>query len=170
MTANNFASAATTRPQYLVKLREDRTRYGEAASDPRLCGCEREWYARYWWASTAAIAHYLAHDQGLADIAAAISSNHASLSDPETLCLAIARLAQAHDEAPVGAGDLRELHLLPTTCRLSQRDFCRLAGALYHALEQGSAEDAHEAMHNLIEFYTFTRLPSSDCLAPADTP
>lgn len=164
MTDNPFARAATARPQYLVRLREDRARYDEAASDPRLCGREQAWYARYWWSGTAAIAHYLVHDQALADIHAAIPhDSHAGL---QNLFVTIARSAQEQDEPPISARTLLQGGLLPTDCRLTAFGVQRLATLLYGALEQGSSEDAHEAMYNLAEFCGF----APDTVAVRDTP
>lgn len=153
MTNNPFTYEAS-RLRFLA-MRQDRANVFATFCD--CCqGIERNEHAALWWGATAVIAEYLAYDEGLADIAATLSRNRESHLDQQAFFLAVARLAQAHDETPTSAEALLQHGLLPTTCRLSAFDFRRLAARVLSALHNNDTAGAGAAMRTLAEFCSFT--------------
>lgn len=138
-----------------LEMRRDRTNVFAI-----FCNCcegiERDDYAALWWAATAVIAEYVAYDDAVANIANTIPSRRDTDRNHEAFFVALAQLAQLPDEPPLSADTLRQHGLLPTTCRLTMRDFRRLATRVVLAIESNDTDGAASVMRALAEFCTFS--------------
>ena len=115
-----------------------------------------------WWSETTAIACWLAHDQGLADIEDVMPRRRDRISDRQAYFATIAHMAQTPDEPPITIGTLLRHGLLPTTCSLSAPAFRRRAAVLHWSLERGDAARARDAMQSLTASCSFAICAPTD--------
>lgn len=155
MTDNAFIRAMSPSPDLAV-ARACRDHLFAKLDTHAFLGAARDELAREVWAETAVMAHHLAHDQGLADIAAAIPRATVHLSDWDPFFVSIARLAQSPAEPPVNADTLGRHGLLPSSCALTIDDFHYGAAHLVASLDQGNASCTRHAMQTLTATCTFT--------------
>lgn len=115
----------------------------------------RDTIVREIWSETAFLACHLAHDQGLADLVAAIPRSSARLSDWATFFASIVRLAQTTAEPPISADTLRRFGLLPTWCTLTLDEFHHRAVHVIASLDHGQSSCARHTMQQLVAACTF---------------
>lgn len=155
MTDNTFVRALSSSPDLAAAGARREQLYAQLYGPPTL-NSARDTLVREAWTEIAVIAHHLAHDQGLADISAAIPCAGAPLSDWDPFFVFIARLAQSTTEPPVNADALRQHGLLPTSCALASEDFHDHAVHLVASLDRGNASCTRHAMQALTTRCTFT--------------
>lgn len=155
MTDNAFIRAIRHSPDLAV-ARACRDHLFANLDTHAFLGTARDELVREVWAETAVMAHHLAHDQGLADIAAAIPRASVHVSDWDPFFVSIARLAQSTAEPPTNADTLRHRGLLPTSCALTLDDFHYGAAHLVASLDQGNASCTRHAMQTMTATCTFT--------------
>jgi len=149
MTHNAFTRTLSPSLELSSTLAHREQLYAELDNHPIPCSA-RDTLVRELWADTADIAHQLAHDQGLADIAAAIPPANVRLSDWIPFFVSIARLAQSTADQLVNADTLCRRGLLPSSCALAIDDFHYCAMHLVASLDQGTASCARHAMQTLV--------------------
>jgi len=161
---HTFAPITFPSPDLVAACADRERLYTQLDAQP-LFSTARDTLARQIWAETAVMAHHRAHDQGLADIAAAIPRASERLAEWDTFFVCIARMAQTAVEPPVACETLLRCGLLPISCGVTIADFHHQAVHLLASLDQGNAASTRHAMQSVLASCTFTPNTSADATA-----